>query len=647
VKPTRRTVLKSAGYTILAPAFGVVGQTASSVAAHAEEPTWRHGISLWGDLKYPPGFKHLDYVNPGAPKGGTVRLQVPGTFDNFNPVISGVKGSLGGGSGLVFDMLMTETLDEVSNAYGLLVETMRYPSDFSYAVFRLRSEARWHDGMPITPEDVIFSFDAFKKYDPRQAAYYRHVTKAEKTGEREITFTFDQPGNRELPSIVGQVMVLPKHWWDGTDASGNKRDIGATTLEPLLGSGPYRLKKFDAGRSVVLERVKDYWGKDLNLNVGQYNLDEIRFEYFRDEVVALEAFKADQVDYRSENAAKRWATDYDFPARRENRVVLEEFPIRNIGWCQGFIFNTRREKFQDARLRRAFNFAFDFEEMNKQFFFGQYRRITSNFDGTELAWDWVPDELERREPSGAVEGTQIPQGLELEILESVRDKVPPELFTKPYTNPVGGDPQAVRANLREATRLAKEAGFEIRGGRLVDTKTGQPLTVELLNNQPDFERILLFYKAPLERLGITVAVRTIDSSQYENRLRNWDFDIITLIQFQSMSPGNEQRDFWGSAAADTPGSQNMAGVKNPAVDALIERLIFAKTRAELVAATRALDRVLLWNQYMVPQYRNPTDRTARWDRFGKPDIMPKYGLSAFPMIWWWDAERAAKAGSRS
>jgi microcin C transport system substrate-binding protein len=646
VKPTRRTVLKSAGYTLLAPAFGVVGQTASSVVARAEEPAWRHGISQWGNVKYPAGFKHLDYVNPNAPKGGAVRLQVPGSFDNFNPVIASVKGSLASGSGHMFDMLMTETLDEVSSFYGLLVETMRYPADFSYAVYRLRSEARWHDGMPITPEDVIFSFDAFKKYDPTQATYYRHVIKAEKTGDREITFTFDQPGNRELPNIVGQVMVLPKHWWEGTGASGKKRDIGATTLEPLLGSGPYRLKGFDAGRSIVLERVKDYWGKDLNLNVGQYNFDEIRYEYFRDEVVAMEAFKADQVDYRYENAAKRWASDYDFPARRENRVVLEEFPIRNIGWTQGFVINIRREKFQDARLRRALNFAFDFEEMNKQFFFGQYHRIASYFDGTEVAWNWVPDELERREPSGAVEGTKVPQGLELEILETVRDKVPPDLFTKPYTNPVGGDPQAVRSNLREAMRLAKEAGFEVRDTRLVNAKTGEPLSVELLNNQPDFERILLFYKASLERLGITVSVRTIDPSQYENRLRNFDFDIITLQQFQSISPGNEQRDYWGSAAADTPGSQNMVGIKNPAVDALIERLIFAKTRAELIAATRALDRVLLWNDYMVPQYNYPKYRTARWDRFGRPAIMPKYGLSGFPTIWWWDAERAAKAGPR-
>jgi microcin C transport system substrate-binding protein len=642
VKPTRRTVVKSAGLALLAPAVGVLGQAASGGSARAQEQTWRHGVALLGDLKYPPGFKHLDYVNPAAPKGGVVRLQAPGTFDNFNPVVSSVKGSLGGGTAFVFDTLMTETLDETSSVYGLIAEAVRYPPDFSYVVYRLRPEARFHDGMPVTPEDVIFSFDAFKKNDPRQAAYYRSVVKAEKTGEHEVTFTVDEPGNRELPSTLGQIMVLPKHWWEGSDASGNKRDISATTLEPPLASGPYRIKEFVARRTVVLERVKDYWANDLDINLGQYNFDEIRFEYFRDAVVALEAFKGDQADYRHENSAKRWVTDYDFPARQDKRVVLEAFSIRNIGWGQGFVFNIRRQKFQDARLRRAFNFAFDFEEMNKRFFFDRHRRVSSYFDGTELAWNWVPDELERRDPSAAIEGTQVPQALELEILETVRDKVPPEVFTKPYTNPLGGNAEAMRANLREAVRLAKEARYEIRDKLLVDGRTGEPLTVEFLSQLPDYERIILFYKASLERLGITVTVRTVDPIQYENRRRSRDFDVVTMLRLQSLSPGNEQRNFWGSAAADVSGSENLIGIKNPAVDALIERVIFAKTRAELIAATRALDRVLLWNDYWVPHYSNSQYPTARWDRFGRPDVMPKYGLSAFPTVWWWDEERAAK-----
>jgi len=475
---------------------------------------------------------------------------------------------------------------------------------------------------------VIFSFDTFKKHSPQLAAYYRHVVKAEKSGEREVTFTFDAPGNRELPQIVGQLTVLPKHWWEGTDASGKPRDVGATTLEPPLGSGAYRIKDFVPGRTIVYERVKDYWGKDLNVSIGQNNFDEIRYEYFRDSTVALEAFKGDLVDWRTENSAKSWATAYDFPAVKEKKVVLEEFPIRNFGIMQAFAFNTRREKFADPRVRLAFNYAFDFEEMNKQIFYGQYERIKSYFQGTELA------------------SSGLPEGQELAILETVRDKVPPEVFTTPYSNPAGGSPEAVRKNLREAMRLLKEAGWEVRNQKLVNTKTGEPMTVEFLVDEPSSERFVLFYKPSLERLGMTVTVRTVDDAQYQNRLRQWDFDIVVANWGQSLSPGNEQRDFWGSQAADRPGSRNLVGIRNPAVDALIDRVIYAKDREELVAATHALDRVLLWNHYVVPQWTYGKIRTARWDRFGRPDPLPRYGLSGFPTVWWWDKEKAAKVGGR-
>ncbi|MFL5046314.1 MAG: extracellular solute-binding protein, partial [Xanthobacteraceae bacterium] len=538
------------------------------------------------------------------------------------------KGSLAGGIDLILDTLMVSSLDEVSTEYGLLAEAVSYPPDFASVTYRLRAQAKWHDGMPVTSDDVIFSFEAFKKNSPQLSAYYRHVVKAEKSGEREITFTFDSTGNRELPQIVGQLNVLPKHWWEGTDKSGRKRDVAATTLEPPLGCGAYRLKDFVPGRSIAYERVKDYWGKDINVNIGRDNFDEIRFEYFRDSIVAIEAFKADVVDWRSENSAKNWATAYDFPAVNDKRVVKEEFPVRNVGVMQGFVLNTRRDKFKDARLRRAFNFAFDFEETNKQMFFGQYKRIASYFEGLELA------------------SSGLPEGQELAILETVRDKVPPEAFTTPYSNPVGGNPENVRANLREALRLMKEAGYEVRDRRLVEVSSGRPLSVELLVDQPDFERIVLFYKPSLERLGVEVTVRRVDDVQYENRLRNWDYDIITMSWGESLSPGNEQRGYWGSQAADQPGSRNFAGIKNPAIDALIDRVIFAKDRAELVAATKALDRVLLWNHYVVPQWTYGKARTARWDRFGRPDPLPKYGVSAFPTVWWWDAERAAKVGSR-
>jgi microcin C transport system substrate-binding protein len=605
-----------------APAF-------SALPVFAQGKEWKHGLSLFGELKYPAGFKNFEYVNPSAPKGGSARQIAFGTFDNFNRVVAGVKGSLAAGiATLTLESLMTEALDEVSTEYGLLAESVSNPPDFSSVTYRLRQEARWHDGKPVTTDDVIYSLQVFKENSPQFGAYYRHVVKAEKTGEREVTFSFDGPGNRELPQIVGQLTVLPKHWWEGTDASGKKRDVTQTTLEPPLGSGPYKLKSFTPGRSLVFERVKDHWAKDLNVYIGQNNFDEIRFEYFRDTTVALEAFKADQVDWRSENSAKNWATAYDFPAVTDKRVIREQFDIRNFGIMQAFAFNIRRDKFKDPKVRRAFNFGFDFEEMNKQIFFGQYKRIASYFEGTELA------------------SRGLPEGREFEILTTVKDQVPPEVFTTAYTNPVGGDPQKVRSNLREALKLFREAGYEVKNTRLVN-KNGEQLTVEFLVEDPATERFVLFYKPSLERLGIAAAVRVVDTAQYENRLRQWDFDIIVNSWGESLSPGNEQRGFWGSRAADQPGSQNVIGIKNEAIDKLIERVIFTRDRDDLVAATKALDRVLLWHHYVVPQWTYGKVRTARWDRFGRPELMPKYGLSAFPSIWWWDEARAAKVKQRS
>jgi microcin C transport system substrate-binding protein len=495
--------------------------------------------------------------------------------------------------------------------------------------YRLRTDARWHDGKPVTAEDVVYSFDIQKKQSPRASFYYRHVTKAEKTGDNEVTFSFDAPGNHELPSIIGQLVVLPKHWWEGTDGSGKKRDISTTSLEKPLGSGPYRIKDFVAGRSVTLERVKDYWGLNHPTQIGVNNFDELRYEYFRDNLVALEAFKADQIDWIFENSAKQWATAYDFPAVRDKRVVKEQFPIRNIGRMQGFAFNLRRDLFKDARLRRAFNYAFDFEEMNKQLFYGAYKRINSYFAGLD---EFV--------------GTGVPQGLELEILQTIKDKVPAEVFTTAYVNPVGGNPENVRNNLREATRLLKEAGFEIKDHKLVDP-SGKPVSVEFLTESESMERLILFYKPSLERLGVTVSIRTVDDAQYENRIRSFDFDLTTHVWPQSLSPGNEQREFWGSHAANNPGAENVCGIQDPAVDALIDRIIFSKSRDELVASCKALDRVLLWNFYVVPHYISGSMNYARWDRFSHPEPLAKYAISGLPTLWWWDAEKAAKTGGRS
>ncbi|HMF25041.1 MAG TPA: extracellular solute-binding protein [Pseudolabrys sp.] len=629
MKFSRRSVLQATAATLVAaPALEIFNIGSLGSQARAQTQTWKHALSLFGDVKYPDGFKNFDYVNPNAPQGGTVRQIAFGTFDNFNIVVAGVKGSIAVGTELFMETLTTPALDEVSTEYGLLAEAVSYPDDYSTVTYRLRANARWHDGKPVTPDDVLYSFDVLKQNSPFHGAYYRHVVKVGKTGEREITFTFDGPGNRELPQIVGQLPVLPKHWWEGIDKSGRKRDVTQTTLEPPLGSGPYKLKEFAPGHSLVYEKVDDYWGKDLNVIIGTRNFQTIRYDYFRDSTVALEAFKADQVDWRFENSAKDWANSYDFPAVREKRVVREEFPIRNSGVMQAFAFNIRREKLRDPRIRRAFNFAFDFEEMNRQLFSGQYQRIASYFSGTELA------------------ATGIPSGKELEILETVRDRMPTDLFTKPYTNPVGGNPQAVRDNLREALALFHEAGYQVKNTKLVGT-TGEPYTVEFLVDDPATQRFVLFYKPSLERIGITVNVRVVDAAQYENRLRQWDFDIIIASWPQSLSPGNEQRNFWGSQAADQPGSRNLIGIKNPAVDAMIDRVIFTKDRADLIAATKALDRVLLWNFYVVPQWTYPFVRTARWDRFGHPETMPKYGRSAFPAVWWWDPERAAKVPPRS
>jgi microcin C transport system substrate-binding protein len=608
----------------------VQSRSTRALAAPASpiSPPWTHGLSIFGDLKYPVGFTRFDYVQAGAPKGGLVRQAAIGTYDSFNIVVAGVKGDLVEGIELVYDTLMQPSLDEVSSEYGLIAESARHPADFSWVAFRLRREARWHDGQPISPEDVIFSLEQFKTLHPQLAAYYRHVVRSEKTGDHEVTFHFDAPGIRELPQVLGQLMVLPRHWWEGKTPTGQARNIGATTLEPTLGSGPYRIATFDAGTSITYQRVADYWAADLPVNVGMNNFDTLRFDYFRDSSVALEAFKAGSLDWRVENMAKDWASEYDFPAVIDGRVVKEEFPIRSIGTMQAFAFNLRRPKFSDPRVRSAFNFAFDFEKINQLLFYGQYTRITSYFDGTELA------------------SSGLPQGRELEFLQSVRADVPPEVFTTTYWNPVNDSEEAFRNNLLEAARLLSEAGFEIKDFVLVDPQTNEPMTVEFLIGEQAFERVILFYQPALERLGIHATVRLVDDVQYINRLRDWDFDIVVANWEQTLTPGNEQRDYWGSRAADEPGSRNLVGIKNPAVDALIDHIIFATNREDLAAAAKALDRVLLWNHYVVPQWNFAKVRTARWDRFAHPQHMPRYGLAAFPTLWWWDAEAAARVAAK-
>ncbi len=597
----------------------LLGLIAASASAE-EVLEHHHAISLIGTPKYPADFKQLDYVNPDAPKGGLVRMADIGSFDSLNPIL--YKGEAAAGLGLVYESLMADSLEEPSTSYGLIAEWASYPADFSSVTFKLRDEARWHDGTPITPDDVIYSLEVDKAANPRMALYYKNVARAEATGPNEVTFTFDVKGNRELPMIMGQLTILPKHYWTGKDASGNQRDPLKTTLEPPLGSGAYRIKQASPGRTISYERVADYWGKNLPVNRGQWNFDEVRFDYYRDDTVAFESFKAGNLDYHQETSAKNWATAYDFAAVRNGWIKRQEVPIKSAQSMQCFVLNLRHPQFADRRVRQAFNLAFDFEWANKNLFYGQYARVGSYFQGTELA---APQEL--------------PQGRELEILNEVKDQVPPEVFTQVHRNPANASEDDMRGNLRKAVQLLKEAGYEVKNGVLVDTKTGQLFTVEFLLVSPLFERIVQPYIANLQRLGIKGTLRMVDSAQYTRRVNAFDYDIVVGNFSQSNSPGNEQRDFWGSEAASREGSQNLIGVKDPTIDKLVDHVIFAKNRQELVAATNALDRVLQWNDFVVPQWFSPKVRIAYWDRFGQPQTLP--GLTpGFPQVWWYDKAKA-------
>lgn len=589
-----------------------------AVEAENFDPTIpRHGSSLFGELKYAPGFRHFDYVNPQAPKGGMLRYGAFGTFDSLNGFI--VKGQPAMGLNYIYDTLMTSSLDEPASEYGLVAESVRHPKDYSSVTYTLRPQAKWHDGKPVTPDDVVWTFETLKKSHPFYNAYYANVVKAEKTATHEVTFTFNQTGNRELPQIVGQLPVLPKHYWTGRDAEGQPRNFAETTLEPPLGSGPYRVGKVSPGRSITYERVPDYWGKDLPVNVGTYNFDEMRFEYYRDGTVALEALKGDRVDLRIENSAKNWATEYDIPPVRRGDLKKEEIRTMNPAGMQAFVFNTRRDKFKDARVREAFNWAFDFEWMNRNLFYDSYTRTGSYFANSELA------------------ARGLPEGRELAILKQHEDKLPPEIFTEVYENPKTDGSGNNRDNLRQAAGLLKEAGWTVKDGKLANEQ-GEVMKVEFLLDQPTFERVVAPFQQSLKRLGIEATIRTVDTPQYQNRTDNYDFDIIVDTFGQSLSPGNEQREFWGCEAAKSPGSRNTIGICDPAVEALIDRIIYATSRADLIAASRALDRVLLFGHYVVPQWYSPNTRLAYWSRLKHPEKMPPYS-TGFPAIWW--ADKAA------
>jgi len=582
-----------------------LGLFASAALRAAEAPAPVHGLAMHGAPKYSAGFSHFDYVDPNAPKGGEIRLAETGGWDSLNPFI--VKGEAPGGADLPFETLMVESADEPFSEYGLLAETIEMPADRSWVAFTLRPQARWHDGKPITADDVVFSFNILKtKGHPRFRFYYAAVDKVEKVAERKVRFSFKPGDNRELPLILGQLPVLPKHYWKG-------RDFAATTLEPPLGSGPYKAGPFETGRSVTWVRVKDYWGADLPVRRGQYNFDRVRYDSYRDTTVALEAFKAGEYDWRLESEAKKWATGYqDWSALKDGRGFKVDFPNQRPAGLQGYVYNLRRPLFQDPKVREALALAFDFEWTNKTLFYGQYKRTGSFFANSEMA------------------ATGLPGPKELEVLEPLRDKLPPQVFTQTYKPPETEGDGNIRANLRAAMRLLEEAGWTVQNGKLV--KDGHPFVFEILLVQPVWERIALPFARNLERLGIEATVRVVDTAQYKNRVDQYDYDMVVQVWGQSSSPGNEQASFWGSAAADAVGGQNLAGIKNPAVDALVAALIAAPDRETLVARCRALDRVLLWNHYVIPQWYLGVDRVAWWDKFGRPDIVPASGIR--PLAWW-------------
>ncbi len=595
--------------------------------AAAQERQFRHGLTLFESVKYPPGFKHYDYVNPTAPKGGRLRLGLLGSFDSLNaftlkgdPIDPGVN-----------ETLMSRSLDEPSSEYGLLAETVWYPDDYSQVVYRLRPEARFHDGEHVKPEDVIFSFESIMANLPNAQAYYKDISKVEKTGEREVTFTFAIKGNRELPQITGQISVVPKHWWTAKDAAGKQRDISAASLEAPLGSGPYKLGKIIPGQSFVQERVKDYWGAALPVNIGQHNFDEIENQIYKDQTVMLEAFKGDQFDIHRESYSKNWANAYDFPALKNGSVVKFAAKKSGVEGMQAWVLNLRREKFQDVRVRRALNLAFDFEWSNQNLFYGLYTRSRSFFNNSEL------------------EAKGLPSADELAILEPLKDKLPQEVFTTEFSNPNNLTSTDRRKNLREAQKLLTDAGWAAEnqnGKRVLKNAKGETLTLDFLLYAPAFERIALPYKEQLELLGFAVTIRTVDLTQYQQRTEDFDFDIIVDSWGQSLSPGNEQRDFYGAAAADKKGSRNSSGIKNPAIDAIIEKLILAPDRKSLVTATHALDRALIWNHYVVPMWFVPEAWIAYWKRMAFKDPLPGYGVAgsaaSHSHIWWFDEKADAE-----
>jgi len=578
----------------------------------SEKTTTSHAVTIQGQPKYGPDFKNFDYVNPNAPKGGNVALGLQGTFDSFNPYI--VKGTPSAVSALLYESLMARSQDEAGTDYGLIAESIELPESRTWAVFNLRPEARWHDGKPITAEDVVFSFNILReKGNNLYRTYYADVVRAEVVSERKVRFIFKNGDNPELASIISELPVLPKHYWQN-------RDFTKPSLDIPLGSGPYKITSFDPGRSVTVERVKDYWGQNLPIRKGSGNFDRITYRYYRDSTVMFEAFKAGEYDWRQENVARQWATGYDIPAVKDGRIVKERIQHEIPVGVQGLVYNIRRPVFQDIRVRQALTYLFDFEWMNKTLFWGQYQRARSYFNNSELA------------------SSGLPSPEELNILEPLRGQIPGSVFTKEFTLPVSDGSGNIRNQTRQAIDLLKQAGFDIQNGKMVNQKTSQQMAFEILLNDPSYERLVASFVENAKKLGIAVSTRTIDPSQYQKRVEDFDFDIIMEVFGQSVSPGNEQRNFWGSGSADVPGSENTIGIKNKAIDQLVELIVNAPDRQSLITRTRALDRVLLHHYFIIPAWYGNFYNLAYWNVFGHPNVTPKYAIGFD--AWWVDPKKA-------
>lgn len=574
-------------------------------------------IAMHGTPKYSENFSHLSYTNPDAPKGGILKNSAIGTFDSLNPFI--IKGTPAAGlafigQSMIYDSLMEQTYDEPFSMYGLLAETIEYDTeDKSWVAFNLRPQAKWADGKPVTADDVVWSFNIFiEKGSPFFKAYYGDVTNAEATSPTRVKFTFKDNGNAELPLILAQMAVLPKHFW-----TQDRKDFGTTSLDFPLGSGPYAVENVDAGRAITYKRRDDYWGKDLPINKGKFNFDRIRYNYYKDSNVALEAFFANEYDYRIENVAKLWNTAYDAAPVKDGRIIKAEIPHKRPQGMQGFIYNTRKPIFADKAVREALAYAFDFEWSNKQFAYGGYKRTDSFFENSELA---------------AQDGA--PTGRVLEILNGYKDQLPESVFTTRYTPPVTDGRGNPRANLRKAMQILDAAGYKLGEDKIrVHEETGQRLKFEIIDSNPLFERWVLPFIGNLKKIGVEASFRVLDPAQYQNRMNDFDFDMTIGSIAQSSSPGNEQRDFWASAKADIPGSRNYMGIKDPVIDDLIEKIIQAPSREELVALTRALDRVLLAGHYVIPQWHIDHWRIAYWAKLGRPENLSDLTPSITD-TWW-------------